>query len=291
MYLAIFLLLNQPGIIIHATGGFQRDVHFLAEPQSITTVEGMTVFIPCSFEGTDAAPSWNIKFKNGTIFTASSSDLPPKHLYNGSGIILQDVDVNLNHTTYVCYVIFADTFEKGRIDFNTLRSTPGTVHVFGRHDDIISLQRIVILSKFNQSGHMKCTCNVFASSSDALHRLVLSSNLVLIPCQRGVKHQAIILNTSESPNFNESELPSINLQVDCTDKQGHETSHFFRLDSWPPTHIMNVHEVFGIVVAIMFVCVHMNLTSRAKILFQDVKEWNKGEYSFLSYQIIILWQS
>ena len=143
MYLtAVFLFLLNQSILIRGRGKLQSDIRFLAEPQNITTAEGLTVFIPCSFGGTDAAPSWNIEYKNRTTFTISSSDLPPKHLYNGTGIVLQDVDDTFDEITYVCYLAFADTFENGRINFKTLVSTPGTVHVIGK--DNASLQRIVI---------------------------------------------------------------------------------------------------------------------------------------------------
>ena len=130
LFLLTFLLLNQ-GIDhgIPTAGRQEGDVYFLTEPRNIITMEGMTVFIPCNFGNTDAAPSWNIVYKNGTAITASSSNLPPKHLYNGTGIIVQDIDADLHQTTYICYLIYATVQTDGRKTFKTLRSTPGTLNI------------------------------------------------------------------------------------------------------------------------------------------------------------------
>ena len=106
--------------------GVENKIRFEQEPQNITVMEGHGEFIPCNILNTNAAPSWEIIFKNGTILTASSSVLPARHVFNGTGITLTDADVNLNETAYACYLIFAA--EEGR-NFSVLKSSTGFVTV------------------------------------------------------------------------------------------------------------------------------------------------------------------
>ena len=67
---------------------------FLQEPKNVTVAERMDAFFAYSYRGTSGVPSWRI---NDTVFVISA--LPPKHSYNGSGLVVNSVDLSLNMTT------------------------------------------------------------------------------------------------------------------------------------------------------------------------------------------------
>ena len=71
---------------------------FVEEPQNVTVPEGVDVFFPCSYQGISGVPTWRISKQ---VFI--SSDLPPKHSFNGSGLIVHNVDLSLNMTSYSCF--------------------------------------------------------------------------------------------------------------------------------------------------------------------------------------------
>ena len=72
---------------------------FLQEPRNVTVTEGVDAFFPCTYYGTNRSPHWKI---NSSIY--SISDLPPRHLYNGSGLVISNVDLSLNMTSYSCFI-------------------------------------------------------------------------------------------------------------------------------------------------------------------------------------------
>ena len=65
---------------------------------NVTVAVGMNAFFPCSYNGTTAAPTWRI---NNSI--SHNNKLPPKHSYNGSGLVVSNVDCSLNMTSYSCF--------------------------------------------------------------------------------------------------------------------------------------------------------------------------------------------
>ena len=64
-----------------------------------TASVGSQAFIPCILSGISRSviPSW---FINGRSLTVTT--LPNKHRYNGSGIIIRDVDLIMNMNSYSC---------------------------------------------------------------------------------------------------------------------------------------------------------------------------------------------
>ena len=95
---------------------------------------------------------------------------------------------------------------------------------------------------------------------------VLRTMLVLIPYHRGTNWQAIILD--DSLNYDDSELPSINLQMpECsqstTDKQGSSTLF---------------STVTTVVILLVSIGVYRKPLNDAKLFFQDIKERNNGEH-------------
>ena len=73
-------------------------IFFSQEPKNVTVFEGMDAFFPCSYHGTSGIPTWRI---GKTSFTTSA--LPPKHLYNGSGLVVSSADLSLNMNSYSCF--------------------------------------------------------------------------------------------------------------------------------------------------------------------------------------------
>ena len=71
---------------------------FMRKPQDTKAVVGNNAFFPCIYTGTRGVPHWLI---NQTI-THVVSQLPLGHSYNGTGLIVHNVDVSINATTYQC---------------------------------------------------------------------------------------------------------------------------------------------------------------------------------------------
>ena len=94
---------------------------FLQEPKNVTVAEGKDAFFPCSYLGTNRSPSWTI---NSHIFLISS--LPPKHSYNGSGLIVSNVDLSLNMSSYSCSIVLVT---RGRL--NNTKSNTGFLLIAG----------------------------------------------------------------------------------------------------------------------------------------------------------------
>ena len=95
---------------------------FLQEPKNVTVVESTDAFFACSYTGTSDVPSWKIA---GIIFVTSA--LPPKHSYNGSGLVVSNVDLSLNMSSYACF--FSEYIGRGR--FRDIESNTGFLIIAG----------------------------------------------------------------------------------------------------------------------------------------------------------------
>ena len=97
---------------------------FLQEPKNVTVAERTDAFFACSYRGTSGVPSWRI---NNTVFVISA--LPPKHSYNGSGLVVSSVDLSLNMTSYTCFF----SVYIGGGEFEDIQSNTGFVIIAGLH--------------------------------------------------------------------------------------------------------------------------------------------------------------
>lgn len=121
-----------------------NDIQFATQPQNITVPEGEQDFIACKILNTDAAPRWEIVYANKSVLTLPSSSLPQKHLFNGTGILLLNVDSSLNRTAYSCYLTLV---LEGKRNFMLLKSTVGIVTVTERKGIILSYPKIIVVCK------------------------------------------------------------------------------------------------------------------------------------------------
>ena len=71
---------------------------FIQQPKNVTVSEGTDAFFPCSYRGTSGVPAWRI---NNDDFVTSA--LPPRHSYNGSGLVVSNVDLSVNRNSYTCF--------------------------------------------------------------------------------------------------------------------------------------------------------------------------------------------
>lgn len=77
---------------------------FVDQPQDATVCVGSQVKMDCTFRGLPSAPLWLI---NSTVYT--SSGLPPHHIYDGYTLIINNVLLDSNDTTYQCFfALFVD---------------------------------------------------------------------------------------------------------------------------------------------------------------------------------------
>ena len=94
---------------------------FLQQPMNVTLAAGMDAFFACTYLGTSGVPDWRI---SNNVFVASA--LPPRHLYNGSGLVVSNVDLSLNMSSYSClFPVF-----NGR-EFTDIESTIGYLLIIG----------------------------------------------------------------------------------------------------------------------------------------------------------------
>ena len=137
-YLKMMLILL---LVIKVHGA---DVTFIKEPHDITVYEGEDVFIPCDYTGILSTPSWIITTPNGNHMDTPSSWLPWKHVYNGSGIIINNVDLKLNMTTYKCILFIASEDFQRVLNFT---STAGvlTVKPLPEHSLMIIVLALVLI--------------------------------------------------------------------------------------------------------------------------------------------------
>ena len=94
-------------------------VGFVDQPQDATVCVGNQLKMDCNFRGISSAPLWLI---NSTVYR--SSELPPHHMYDGRTLIVNNVFLEDNDTTYQC---FFGLFVNG--SFCQLRSTVGKLIV------------------------------------------------------------------------------------------------------------------------------------------------------------------
>ena len=94
---------------------------FLQEPKNVTVAEGMDAFFACTYLGTSGVPVWRIANHE---FVAST--LPPRHSYNGSGLVVTNVDWSLNMNSYSC---FFSVYQGGK--FMDIESTTGFLIIAG----------------------------------------------------------------------------------------------------------------------------------------------------------------
>ena len=95
---------------------------FLQEPNNVTVVEGMDAFFPCTYHGTSGVPDWRIANNDFVIST-----LPHKHSYNGSGLVVSNVDLSLNMNSYSCFF----SVYQGEGKFMEIESTTGFLIITG----------------------------------------------------------------------------------------------------------------------------------------------------------------
>ena len=96
----------------------------LQEPKNVTVFEGMDAFFPCYYHGTSGIPTWRI-----ANHEFATSALPPRYFYNGSGLVVSNVDLSLNMTSYSCFFIVYGT--EGQ--FVDIESTTGYLYISGLH--------------------------------------------------------------------------------------------------------------------------------------------------------------
>ena len=71
---------------------------FIRQPQDSKTVIGNDAFFPCTYTGITRVPHWLVNQTSTYLVSA----LPPRHSYNGTGLIVHNVDTSLNATKYKC---------------------------------------------------------------------------------------------------------------------------------------------------------------------------------------------
>ena len=71
---------------------------FMHQPQDTEAVSGNDAFFPCTYTGTRGAPYWVVN----QTHTYPVSALPPGHSHNGTGLIVDNVDISMNATKYQC---------------------------------------------------------------------------------------------------------------------------------------------------------------------------------------------
>ena len=72
---------------------------FSTQPHNVTVTEGNEASFACSFNGSFSVPGWKI---NGRTYTWNT--LPAKHEFTGSQLVVSDVDVSMNGSTYQCFI-------------------------------------------------------------------------------------------------------------------------------------------------------------------------------------------
>ena len=101
---------------------------FLQEPKNVTVSEGAEAFFACTYHGTTGVPVWRI---TNNVFVTSA--LPPRHSYNGTGLVVRNVDLSLNMNSYSCF--FNVHIGGGR--FVDIESTTGFLVIAGLHASIM----------------------------------------------------------------------------------------------------------------------------------------------------------
>ena len=71
---------------------------FFQQPEDTEAVIGNTAYFPCTYNGTRGVPFWVVN----ESYAYPVNTLPPNHRYNGSGLIVYNVDIWMNGTKYQC---------------------------------------------------------------------------------------------------------------------------------------------------------------------------------------------
>lgn len=76
---------------------------FKSQPQgNVTIAEGDDAYFLCMYDGIHTSPHWNISSVDGQQKIVSTNNLPYKHYFNGTGLVVQNVDARNNMTLYSC---------------------------------------------------------------------------------------------------------------------------------------------------------------------------------------------
>ena len=75
-----------------------NDVIFIRQPNNTEAAIGKSVFFPCTYNGTRGAPHWVVNQTHTYLVSA----LPSGHSHNGTGLIVDNVDISMNATKYQC---------------------------------------------------------------------------------------------------------------------------------------------------------------------------------------------
>ena len=78
-------------------------IEFVKEPRDVHVPCGSNAFFPCTYTGTNGIPLWRI---NGALRPINI--LPFRHKFNGTGMVISDVDDAMNGTLYQCCFIIAN---------------------------------------------------------------------------------------------------------------------------------------------------------------------------------------
>ena len=90
-------------------------IAFESEPKNVTVGIGKDAYFPCVYGGSNTIPFWNISSTSGWKLV-SINRLPPKHYYNGTGIIVWGIDASHNMTSYSCLF---QLFDRERLTFSS----------------------------------------------------------------------------------------------------------------------------------------------------------------------------
>ena len=75
-----------------------NDVIFIHQPHNTEATIGKSAFFPCTYNGTRGAPHWVVNQTHTHLVSA----LPSGHSHNGTGLIVDNVDISMNATEYQC---------------------------------------------------------------------------------------------------------------------------------------------------------------------------------------------
>lgn len=92
---------------------------FITEPHDVYTMIGGSVFFPCS-SNFQNQPSWII---NGIRYSPSELHRLDKHFYNGTGLIVSNVNASMNMWTYACFF----TLVTSDFQIHDVQSTTGVL--------------------------------------------------------------------------------------------------------------------------------------------------------------------
>ena len=97
---------------------------FLQEPANVTVAEGTTAFFACTYNGTTAAPEWKI---NDRPYLLCS--LPSRHSYDGSGLVVENVNLSMNMNSYSCFFELLPC--DGTVSLKEIESNTGFLFITG----------------------------------------------------------------------------------------------------------------------------------------------------------------